>query len=146
MSPWMLQELTLQLALPPELSHGDTCFAMGGWWSFVFWTLLGSAWITHLPEIMGLASRIPETLGFSRGCWCCSLAFSMSAIASCGVSQLLKRAPVRSCLCSCLVPFHRTSSSKPVHWVWSLSEYCRTGKKESPSALQRGSVKRRLCD
>lgn len=80
-----------------------------------------------------------------RHSWCCSSAFSMRAITSCGVSRLLKRT-VRMCLCSCVVPFAVKLPSKPVHWVWSLSEHCWTGEKKSPSVLQRGSVKSRLCD
>lgn len=63
--------------------------------------------------------------------WCCSLAFSIRAIASCGVSRLLKRCPVRTCLCSCVVPFPVKLPSKPVHWVWLLSERCWTGEKKA---------------
>lgn len=50
----MLQELALQLSLPPELSRGGTSFEVGGWWSCVFWTLLGLLCITQFPQVMGL--------------------------------------------------------------------------------------------
>lgn len=77
--------------------------------------------------------------------WCCSLAFSIRAIASCGVSRLLKRCPVRTCLCSCCsfsCEIAKQTCALGMIVVWTLLN---RGKK-SPSVLQRGSVKSRLCD
>lgn len=124
---------------------GKPCFGIDHWRICVFWTLLGKLCITHFPEGMGLNSD-PWGLGLP---WVMlELQFSIAHHYFCLLPCILT-ACVRSQACVCMLHLYmykiiKKTSAWSMSIIWILLN--RNGKKNSPSVLQRGSVKSRLCD
>lgn len=133
-------------ALPSASAFaGELCFGMDHWRSCVFWTLLGKLCITDFPEGMGLNS---DPCGLGLPWVMLELQFGIAHHCFCLLPRILT-ACVRSCLCLHVVPLHIQNHQE--NQCMEYEHYLNIAEQEwkrekSPSVLQRGSVKSRLCD